>query len=49
MRQLTLCATLRQLSGNAIYAARHIAAIRPIDGSDPIKIQPKRKPQEHER
>ena len=39
----------RQLSGNAIYAARHIAAIRPIDGSDPIKIQPKRKPQEHER
>ena len=39
----------RQLSGNAIYAARHIEAIRPIDGSDPIKIQPKRKPQEHER
>lgn len=39
----------RQLSSNAIYAARHIAAIRPIDGSDPIKIQPKRKPQEHER
>lgn len=34
----------RQLSGNAIYAARHIAAIRPIDGSDPIKIQPKRVP-----
>ena len=32
----------RQLSSNAIYAARHIAAIRPIDGSDPIKIQPKR-------
>ena len=39
----------RQLSGNAIYAARRIDAIRPIDGSDPIKIQPKRKPQEHER
>ena len=34
----------RQLSSNAIYAARHIAAIRPIDGSDPIKIQPKRVP-----
>ena len=34
----------RQLSSNAIYAARHIAAIRPIDGSDPIKIQPKRAP-----
>ena len=29
-------------TSNAIYAARHIAAIRPIDGSDPIKIQPKR-------
>lgn len=34
----------RQFSSNAIYAARHIAAIRPIDGSDPIKIQPKRVP-----
>lgn len=34
----------RQLSSNAIYAARHIAAIRPIDGSDPIKIQPNRVP-----
>ncbi len=34
----------RQLSSNAIYAASRIAAIRPIDGSDPVKIQPKRTP-----
>lgn len=34
----------RQLTDNAIYAARRIQAIRPSDGSDPIKIQPKRKP-----
>jgi len=33
----------RQLNDNAIYAASHIKAIRPLDGSDPIKIQPKRK------
>lgn len=33
----------RQLSPNAIYSARLIAAIRPIDGSDPIKIQPKKR------
>lgn len=34
----------RQLTDNAIYAARCIQAIRPSDGSDPIKIQPKRRP-----
>ena len=34
----------RQLTDNAIYAAKQIKAIRPADGSDPIKIQPKRKP-----
>ena len=34
----------RQLTDNAIYAARRIEAIRPSDGSDPIKIQPKRNP-----
>lgn len=34
----------RQLSDNAIYAAGRVAAIRPLDGSDPVKIQPKRKP-----
>ena len=34
----------RQLTDNAIYAARRIQAIRPSDGSDPIKIQPKRRP-----
>lgn len=33
----------RQLTDNAIYAASHIKAIQPSDGSDPIKIQPKRK------
>ena len=33
----------RQLSNNAIYSARLIKAIRPIDGSDPIKVQPKKK------
>lgn len=34
----------RQLTDNAIYAAKAIKAIQPSDGSDPIKIQPKRKP-----
>ena len=34
----------RQLTSNAIYAASRIPAIRPSDGSDPVKIQPKRKP-----
>lgn len=34
----------RQLTDNAIYAASLVHAIRPSDGSDPIKIQPKRKP-----
>ena len=34
----------RQLTDNAIYAAKQIEAILPSDGSDPIKIQPKRKP-----
>ena len=34
----------RQLNNNAIYAARRIEAIRPLDGSAPVKIQPKRKP-----
>ena len=33
----------RQLSDNAIYSARRIQAIRPIDGSDPLKVQPKKK------
>lgn len=33
----------RQLTDNAIYAAKQIKAIRPSDGSDPMKIQPKRK------
>ena len=33
----------RQLSDNAIYAASRIEAIKPTDGSDPTKIQPKRK------
>lgn len=33
----------RQLTDNAIYAASRIAAIQPVDGSDPQKIQPKRK------
>lgn len=33
----------RQLTDNAIYSASRIAAIRPIDGTDPMKIQPKRK------
>lgn len=32
----------RQLTKNAIYAASHVQAIRPTDGSDPMKIQPKR-------
>lgn len=34
----------RQLTDNAIYAASLVHAIRPSDGSDPNKIQPKRKP-----
>ncbi len=34
----------RQLTDNAIYAASRVQTIRPSDGSDPIKIQPKRKP-----
>ena len=34
----------RQVTDNAIYAARRIQAIQPSDGSDPIKIQPKRRP-----
>ena len=32
----------RQLTQNAIYAASAIHAIKPTDGSDPTKIQPKR-------
>ena len=32
----------RQLTDNAVYAAGRIEAIRPVDGSDPVKIQPKR-------
>ena len=35
----------RQLTDNAIYAASRIKAIRPTDGTDPTKIQPKRKKQ----
>lgn len=31
----------RQLTQNAIYAASRIEAIKPTDGSDPIRIQPK--------
>lgn len=33
----------RQLTDNAIYAASRIGAIKPIDGSNPLNIQPKRK------
>lgn len=33
----------RQLSQNAIYSAKHIPAIRPADGSAPIKVQPQKK------
>lgn len=33
----------RQLTDNAIYAASRVKAIQPSDGSDPIKLQPKRK------
>jgi len=33
----------RQLTDNAIYAASRIKAIQPTDGTDPVKIQPKRK------
>lgn len=40
----------RQLSDNAIYSARHIPAIQPKDGSDPVKMQPKcRRTQDKER
>jgi len=35
----------RQLTKNAIYAASRIKAIQPTDGTDPVKIQPKRKEQ----
>lgn len=38
----------RQLTGNAIYAASRIPAIRPKDGSDPVKLQPKRQKQHTE-
>ena len=34
----------RQLTDNAIYSASRITAIQPKDGTDPLKIQPKRKP-----
>lgn len=33
----------RQLTDNAIYSARRIASLRPSDGTDPVKIQPRRK------
>lgn len=33
----------RQLTDNAIYSASRITAIQPRDGTDPLKIQPKRK------
>ena len=33
----------RQLTNNAIYAARRIKAIQPTDGTDPVKIQPQHK------
>ena len=33
----------RQLTDNAIYSASRITAIQPKDGTDPLKIQPKRK------
>ena len=36
----------RQLTNNAIYAARRIKAIQPSDGSDPVKLQPKRGPKQ---
>lgn len=39
----------RQLTQNAIDAASRIKAIQPTDGSDPRKIQPKRKSQATER
>lgn len=35
----------RQLTDNAIRAASYIKAIHPTDGTDPVKIQPKRKKQ----
>ena len=35
----------RQLTDNAIYSASRIKAIQPTDGTDPVKIQPKRKKQ----
>ena len=34
----------RQLTDNAIYAASRIKTIQPADGSNPLKIQPKRGP-----
>lgn len=33
----------RQLSQNALYSCRHIKAIQPLDGSNPVKIQPRKK------
>lgn len=33
----------RQLTDNAIWSASRIQTLRPIDGTDPIKIQPKHK------
>lgn len=33
----------RQLSQNALYSCRHIKAIQPLDGSSPVKIQPRKK------
>lgn len=33
----------RQLTQNAIYAAKHIPEIKPKDGSDPVKLQGKAK------
>lgn len=38
----------RQLNNNAIYAARHIRAICPVDGTDPVKLQRKHQ-KEHQR
>ena len=38
----------RQLTDNAIYAARRIPAIRPKDGSDPLKLQPRRQKHHNE-
>ena len=33
----------RQLTDNAIYSARRVAVLQPSNGSDPVKIQPRRK------